>query len=69
MAGNLASPTSVTMLSLWVIGAIILGIAIAYGLLRAGRLGRGERARLDRNTVHTQQEEDPKKNPSANTDP
>jgi hypothetical protein len=65
MAGNLASPTSVTMLSLWIIGVIVLGIVIAYGLLKVGRLSRSERARLDRNTVRTQQEEDPLKKPTA----
>jgi hypothetical protein len=46
------------MLWLWVIGVVILGIIIAYGLMRAGRLGRGERERLDHNTVATQTHED-----------
>jgi hypothetical protein len=58
MVGNVATPTSVSMLWLWVIGVVILGIIIAYGLMRAGRLGRGERERLDHNTVATQTHED-----------
>ena len=55
--------TSYGMLWLWVIGAVVLGCILAYGILRAGRLGRSERERLDRNTKKTQQAEDPQKRP------
>jgi hypothetical protein len=65
MAGNVASPTSVAMLWLWVIGVVILGIIIAYGVIKAGRLSRAERERLDHNTVATQTHEDPVKRRDA----
>jgi len=45
------------------IGAAVLGFALAYGILRAGRLRRSERKRLDRNTKTTQRSEDPQKRP------
>jgi hypothetical protein len=51
------------MLWLWVVGAVVLGCILAYGILRAGRLGRSERERLDRNTKKTQRAEDPQKRP------
>ncbi|WP_407154214.1 hypothetical protein [Bradyrhizobium sp. STM 3557] len=35
---------------LWGAGIIILGLILAFAATRAGRLGAGERARLDRNT-------------------
>jgi hypothetical protein len=43
--------TSLGMLWLWFIGAGLLGLVLAYGIMRAGRLRRGERERLDRNTT------------------
>jgi hypothetical protein len=48
-------------LGLWVLGAVILGAALAYGAVRAGWLGRRERAQLDQNTRARQHSEDPKK--------
>ena len=44
------------MLWLLVIGAVVLGCVLAYGILRA-------RERLDRNTKKTQRSEDPQKRP------
>ena len=55
--------TSYGMLWLWLIGAAVLGLVLAYGLLKAGHLGRGERERLDRNTKTIQRSEDPQKSP------
>ena len=46
---------------LWFAGAFVLGAVIAYGMIRAGRLRRAERQRLDRNTEARQQQEDPSK--------
>jgi hypothetical protein len=46
---------------LWFIGAFILGVAIAYGVWRTGRLNRSERAQLDRNTEMAQNRDDPQK--------
>jgi hypothetical protein len=43
--------TSFQLLALWFIGAAVLGIVIAYGVSRAGRLNRSERETLDRRTV------------------
>jgi Flp pilus assembly protein TadB len=56
---------SVTALWLWFIGAFILGAAILYGVLRAGRLRRSERAQLDRNTEAAQRSDDPQKRAAA----
>ena len=44
------------MLWLLVIGAVVLGCVLAYGILRA-------RERLDRNTKRTQRSENPQKRP------
>jgi hypothetical protein len=55
--------TSYAMVWLWFIGAALLGAVLAYGVMRAGNLRRSERARLDRDTVKTQQAEDPQKRP------
>ena len=46
------------MLWLLVIGAVVLGCVLAYGILEAWR-----RERLDRNTKRTQRSEDPQKRP------
>jgi hypothetical protein len=48
-------------LGLWVLGVVILGAALAYGAVRAGWLGRRDRAQLDQNTRARQHSEDPKK--------
>ena len=56
--------TSVGALWLWVIGAVVLGLVLAYGAMKAGYLRRGERAQLDRNTEAVQRREDPYKRPS-----
>jgi hypothetical protein len=55
--------TSYGMLWLWFIAAAVLGFALAYGILRAGRLRRSERERLDRNTRTIQRSDDPQKRP------
>ena len=52
-------------LGLWVLGAIVLGAALAYGIVRAGWLRPRERAELDRNTRAQQRREDPQKAPGA----
>jgi hypothetical protein len=48
-------------LGLWVLGAVLLGIGLAYGVVRAGWLKPHERAELDHNTRMRQHSEDPKK--------
>jgi hypothetical protein len=50
---------------LWVLGVVILGAALAYGVVRAGWLRRRERAQLDQNTRARQHSEDPKKRSAA----
>ena len=55
--------TSYVMVWLWFIGAFVLGAALVYGVMRAGRLRRNERAKLDQNTTRNQQAEDPRKRP------
>ncbi|MET4036603.1 cytochrome c-type biogenesis protein CcmH/NrfF [Bradyrhizobium sp. JR7.2] len=59
--GMLLGDVSVTALWMWFIGAFILGGAILYGVLRAGRLRRSEREQLDRNTEAAQRRDDPQK--------
>ncbi len=54
---------SFVMVGLWFAGAFVLGAAILYGIMRAGRLRQSERARLDQNTARTQRAEDPHKRP------
>jgi hypothetical protein len=61
--GMLLGDTSATLLWLWFIGAFVLGGAILYGVLKTGRLSRGERAQLDRNTEAAQRRDDPQKTP------
>jgi hypothetical protein len=59
--GMLLGHLSVTAIWIWFIGAFILGAAILYGVMRAGRLRRSERAQLDRNTEAAQRRDDPQK--------
>jgi hypothetical protein len=59
--GMLLGDTSATLLWVWFIGAFVLGGAILYGVMKAGRLRRSERAQLDRNTEAVQRREDPQK--------
>jgi hypothetical protein len=59
--GMLLGDISVTALWMWFIGAFVLGGAIFYGVLKAGRLSRSERAQLDRNTEAVQRRDDPQK--------
>jgi hypothetical protein len=61
MAGGIFSDTSFALISVWVIGVVVLGLVLAYGLRKAGRLRPRERERLDQNTKRTQQAEDPQK--------
>ena len=48
-------------LSLWVLGVVILGGAMVYGVMRAGWLNSRERAVLDANTRARQSSEDSQK--------
>jgi hypothetical protein len=48
-------------LGLWVVGAVVLGAALAYGVARAGWLRPRERAQLDQNTRAVRHSDDPKK--------
>lgn len=48
-------------LGLWVLGTVLLGSALAYGVVRAGWLNPREHAQLDANTRARQHSEDPKK--------
>jgi hypothetical protein len=54
--------SSALQLGLWFGGAALLGLTIAYGVLRAGRIRGNERRQLDRNTRAAQADEDPQKN-------
>ncbi|MGY4622560.1 hypothetical protein [Bradyrhizobium sp. USDA 4486] len=62
--GMLLGHLSANLLWLWFIGAFVLGAVLVYGVMRAGRLRRSERARLERNTEARQQQEDPYKRPT-----
>ena len=42
-------------------GVALLGLAIAYGVVRAGRIRGNERRQLDRNTRAVQAADDPQK--------
>ncbi|BBC01057.1 O-antigen/teichoic acid export membrane protein [Bradyrhizobium japonicum] len=55
--------TSYLMVWLWFIGAFVLGAVLVYGVMKAGRLRRSERARLDQDTARRQRTEDPHKRP------
>jgi hypothetical protein len=57
----LATPGQVSTFWVWGIAIVILGLVLAYGIAKSGRLRRTEREKLDRNTVATQQREDPRK--------
>lgn len=59
--GMLLGDVSATALWMWFIGAFILGGALLYGVMKAGRLRGSERARLDRNTEIAQMRDDPQK--------
>jgi hypothetical protein len=48
-------------LGLWVLGVVILGAAMVYGVMRSGWLNSRERAVLDANTRRRQRDEDPQK--------
>jgi len=50
MTGWIPGTTSVTPIVLWIVGAAILGLALVYAVLSAGRLRRSEREQLDRTT-------------------
>lgn len=59
--GMLLGHTSVIGVWMLFIGAFILGAAILYGVMKAGRLRRSQRAQLDRNTEAAQRRDDPAK--------
>lgn len=46
---------------MWFAGAFVLGGALLYGVIRAGRIRGRERATLDRNTRAQQVKEDPQR--------
>lgn len=52
-------------LGLWVLGVVVLGGAMIYGVMRAGWLNARERAVLDANTRRRQRSEDSQKAPGA----
>lgn len=52
-------------LGLWMLGVVILGGAMVYGVMRAGWLNSRERAVLDANTRRRQREDDPQKTSGA----
>jgi beta-lactamase regulating signal transducer with metallopeptidase domain len=58
MAGGVADSVSYWLLALWVAGVVVLGFALAYGTLKAGRLRRTERERSDRNSQANRQMEE-----------
>lgn len=59
--GMLLGHLSANLLWLWFVGAFLLGAVLVYGVVKAGRLRRSDRARLDRDTEARQQQEDPYK--------
>jgi hypothetical protein len=50
MPGAAASPFAFLMIAIWWAGVVLLGLALVYAAVRAGRLRRDERARLDQTT-------------------
>lgn len=50
MPGAAASPFAFLMIAIWWAGVVLLGLALVYAVVRAGRLRRDERARLDQVT-------------------
>ncbi|WP_409187734.1 hypothetical protein [Bradyrhizobium sp. RDM4] len=62
--GMLLGDFSATTVWLMFIGAFILGGAILYGIMKSGRLRRGERAQLNANTEAAQRRDDPQKRAS-----
>ena len=50
MPGAAASPFAFLMIAIWWIGVVLLGLALVYAVVRAGRLRRDERTRLDQTT-------------------
>lgn len=62
--GMLLGHLSANLLWLWFAGALLLGVVLVYGVTKAGRLRRRERAQLDRNTEARQRQEDPYNRPT-----
>ena len=50
MPGAAASPFAFLMIAIWWVGVVLLGLALIYAVVRAGRLRRDERTRLDQTT-------------------
>ena len=50
MPGAAASPFAFLLIYVWWAGVILLGLALVYAVVRAGRLRRDERTRLDQTT-------------------
>lgn len=59
--GMLLGDFSVKAVWLLFLGAVILGVAMWYGIRRSGHLRRSERAQLDQNTEAAQRRDDPQK--------
>lgn len=59
--GMLLGDFSVKGVWLLFLGAVILGVAMWYGIRRSGHLRRSERAQLDQNTEAAQRRDDPQK--------
>jgi hypothetical protein len=56
---------SAHMIYIWAAAIVLLGIVIAYGVTRSGRLSRRERRQLDENTRVAQNRDDPQKRPTS----
>jgi hypothetical protein len=52
----------------WGIAIVLLGLALAYGVVRAGRLRRSERERLDQNTAELLRSEEAAERNTAGPD-
>jgi hypothetical protein len=52
------------MFYIWGIAIVLLGIALAYGMMKTGRLSRRERKQLERNAREAQRRDDPQKTSS-----
>lgn len=54
--------------ALWGVGIIILAVVLVYGVMRAGRLRRSERERIDQRTIELQRAEQQAERSTASPD-
>jgi hypothetical protein len=61
----LGGDLSATMFWILLVGVVVLGAILFYGITRTSGLSRRERNELEKNTLKAQQREDPAKQTSA----